>query len=147
MRFDIDDDVAELRRWFTGDPQFVAGACWALSRVSGVPAEIIEQKVMGIPPLQVEPGAPTPAVIPVPPPEDAPLGIYPGIGPITKEAAPLVPADMTQPPTPPSEDSMAAAFERAQENGDPLVLPMDPETLAEVEAELDLARQRSNPEA
>lgn len=151
MRINVDDEVAELTEWYADDPSFVRGACWALSRVAGIPADVIERRVTGrsVQPAGVAapltPAQPEPVLSPPPAPAVPELGIYPGIGPITSLAAPLTPADMTQPPTPPSEDSMAAAFERAQAAGDPLVLPMDPETLAEVEAELGLARRGDEP--
>lgn len=142
MRINVDDELAQLAEW-APTPDFMQGACWALSRVSGIPADVLVGRV-------AVPSATPPTPVPVAPAApDGPLvdadgnevlGVYPGIGPITKFADPLVPADMTVPPAPPSADSMAARFADAQAAGDPIALPMDDETLAAVEAELAAAR-------
>lgn len=175
MKITVDDEIADLASW-GADDRFVAGACWALSRLSGIPADVLAGRVGlsgsieprpqnlngGVEVLRPEgvavlnppvgpavPGPPIPdlaaipgVVVAAPPPPDEVLGYYPGLGPITKLADPPKAADMSQPPAPPSKDSMAEAFRQGQEAGNPAALPMDPETLAEVEAELAKSRQR-----
>lgn len=152
MRFNVDEELAELREWYRDDPAFVRGACWALSRFTGVPGDVLERRVLAAPsdgPVAAPllPATPEPALSPPHIVADAPLGIYPGIGPITRLADPLTPANMDEPPTAPSADSMAAAFERARAEGNPAALPMDEETLAAVEAELAAVRPHANPGA
>lgn len=153
MRINVEDELAELAEWYSDDPVFVRGACWALARVAGVPADVLERKVLrpGSPlavPAPVPTSSPTepspvaaPALV-APDPGPEVLGMYPGIGPITRLADPLTPADMTRPPAPPSGTSMAEAFAAGQAAGNPAVLPMDDATLAEIDAEIEAARAR-----
>lgn len=152
MHFDLTDELAILSDLYAkhGDAQqnTIEGACWAFSRLTGGDAIQMYAEVKAVA-LQV-PKAPDPvspllqaaAATAVPAPVE-PLGEYPGIGPITQVAAPLVEADMSRPPAAPSGNSMAEQFERAQAAGDPLAAPIDPQTLAEIEAELASAQHPS----
>lgn len=151
MKINVDDELAGLAALApSADPAFLRGACWALARLSGLPADVLERRVLAGAAPAVAPLAPMPAVPAVPAPPfvsvtETPvgpaevvgdLGFYPGVGPIVKLPDPPTPADMTSPPAPPRPGSMADMAAAAVEAGDPAALPMDPETLAEVEAEL-----------
>jgi len=151
MHFDLTDELAILADLYAthGDAQqnTIEGACWAFSRLTGGDAiqMYADVKAAAVPP-PVAPAAVSPlmqaAASADPVPVEA-LGEYPGIGPIISTAAPLVEADLSRPPAAPSGNSMAEQFERAQAAGDPLALPMDAQTLAEIEAELADAQHPS----
>jgi hypothetical protein len=144
--------------------QFVEGALWSLASLSGLGVEQLRQAVEALaagsrvpapPPLPRQgdrpevtfplDGAPLPsrAMPPMSPRvEDVPGGIRmygPGGGVVTKEAIePPEVSDLSAPVAPETEDSMEARFKAAQASGDRFALPMDPETLAEVERAMSL---------
>lgn len=157
MRFDISDEISDLARLLMqhGEAQrlTVEGACWALGRLTGedpnglvsrVRAEASGQTA-GLNPLLA--GGPVPSVLvasPTPPVE--PLGYFAVAGgdawPITKLAVEPTPADMSKPPAPPSDDSFSAMNEARMTSGESEIhLPMDEETLAAVEAEIEAGRR------
>jgi hypothetical protein len=151
MHFDLTDELAILADLYAthGDAQqnTIEGACWAFSRLTGGDAiQMYADVKAAAAPIPVVPSAVSPlmqaAATAEPVPVEA-LGEYPGIGPIISTAAPLVEADLSRPPAAPSGNSMAEQFERAQAAGDPLVAPIDPQTLAEIEAELSSAQHPS----
>lgn len=142
MRISVDEELADLAEW-ADDPVFVRGACWALSRMSGVPADVLERRIVPKPenrPVTVTaPAVATDTAVVVEPVDD--LGTYPGIGPITKLAEPPRTVSEDSDPTPPTPGSMAERFEQAVASGSPAIEPVDPETLARVEAELAAIRR------
>jgi hypothetical protein len=162
---DINAEITALAAYQAGNEsglardQFVEGALWALASLSGLGVEQLRQAVEALavgsripspPPLPRQGDRPD-LSFPVPgramPPmsprvEDVPGGIRmygPGGGVVTKEAIePPEVTDLSAPVAPETEDSMEARFKAAQASGDRFALPMDPETLAEVERAMSL---------
>lgn len=167
MRFDITDELMVLSQLHREHPDDLAtqasieGAAWALGQLTGRPAldiiaEVHRAAGSTVSPLlvrtpeaaAVSPGASTPPQGgPGPmgsmahPSMDQGLGIYPGVGPITSLPEPLSYADMSKPPAPPRPGSYSDLAQQAVDAEDPAALPMDEETLAEVNAEIEAIRQ------
>lgn len=151
--------------------EFQKGAIWALARVVGVDPIVLEARFRqmsgpvaapsGYPDTGV-PVAGQPAVLEpaVQPPQQAPIGTamgpglpapghpdqvgyYPMLGPIVSFGEDQPEADLTQPPAAPVK-GMADEWREAvaAPDPDPALLPMDDETLAEVEAEIAAASAR-----
>lgn len=148
-------------------PADVQGAVWAMVQLTGYTQTQVEQMIaqargntptsgpmLGVSPPAPAVQAPPAAAVPLHPgalmqPAISPdeiVGTYPladgSSWPITKLAEPLQAADLSKPPAPETTDSMAQAQRNGKEWGLEAYEPMDPELLAEVEREMEEARQR-----
>jgi hypothetical protein len=134
VRFDVQAEIDELKLLAASSglpPDFIRGAVWAFGRLTGESPLALERQITGDAPTpQSLPSLPAPS-LPLVPEESEVLGVYPGLGPITKLPDALQTADMTQPPAPPDATAMSAMA--AQVEDSPAHQPMSDEELADIE--------------